>query len=175
MNIIHSNKRLPYLQKTEAGYALNINQRYITNPEEETATWEIYQETFRRFPTIREKLEAVKSAVTMHANSDAVKHFTLGTTQSWLDSEQRASIKDAIEASAKAGHKTYTLWLNSQPHEMLCDRALDLISTIEYYSSQCYNMTAQYHLDIEQCGADIESACEIDFTQGYPSPPDFEA
>lgn len=175
MNIIQSTTRLPFLEKKEGEYVLNINQRYvtITEGEEEKGVFELYQETFRRFPSIREKLDAVKTAVTNYANGFGVKHFSLNDTEAWLDSEQRSSIKDAVEATIKIGGEEYTLWLNSQPFTLPCSKVLDIISAIELYSSQCYNMTSEFHLRIEQCGADIEKACDIDFTKGYPSVPTF--
>lgn len=171
MQIIHSNNRFPFLEKNERGYILNINQRYvtITQGEEETHVWEIYQETFRRFPSMREKLDAIKSAVTMYANSNVVKQFTINNHTSWLDSEQRSSIKDAIEANINVGNTTYTLWINNNPIVLDCNKALEVISSLELYSSQCYNITSTLHKEIESCGVNIEAACNIDFTTKYPT------
>lgn len=192
MRVIHSENKLDYLERTANGYLLNFNQRKVTIEESDQVdvedenskkskskaktktVYEIYQETFDRFPSLRSRLETVKSAARDYAKSVQVKRFTIGNTAGWLDSEQRASIMDSVSAAEKAGEENYTLWVSNHPFTLSLSRVREIVSAIELYSNRCYNVTSRYLQQIEDCKADTEKACEIDFTVGYPTLLSFE-
>lgn len=185
MRVIQSENKLDYLERTANGYLLNFNQRQVTveDTEENVGTdgnekkksktktkkvYEIYQEKFSRFPSLRERLDAVKSAASDFAESDRIKRFTIGNTAGWLNSEQRASITISANAVEKAGEENFTLWVSHNPFTLSLARVREILSSIELYSNRCFNVTSLYLQQIEDCKADTEKACEIDFTIGYP-------
>lgn len=179
MKIIQSESKLPFFVELDNGYQLNFNQHKIkiqsNTEDQDKEVYEIYQEEFKTYPTIRGKMEAIKSGLDHYYTSSAVKRFTLNSVSGWIESESRISILHEVEVLAGLGKQTYTLWLDPlHPFNLKLDDIKSLLDSVEVYSAECYNVTAEYIKFIEDNGADLDAICGLTFTENYPTKLNFE-
>jgi hypothetical protein len=62
---------------------------------------------------------------------------------------------------------TTTLWFGDKSYTIECDTAIQMLSALELYALQCYNVTAQHKANVEA----LQSVKEVeayDHTTGYP-------
>ena len=71
---------------------------------------------------------------------------------------------------AKNNHKeTTTLWLGSNKLVINCDLAIKLLSDLEMYALECFNITASHKKEVSEM-TDIEKIYNYDYTVKYPKP-----
>ena len=65
------------------------------------------------------------------------------------------------------GQQKTTLWLGSYQLEVDCDTAIQLLSALEMYALECFNVTAAHKKAVNELG-NIEAVLTYDYREGYP-------
>ena len=122
-------------------------------------------------PTEAAVLEAVKATVLkeieQHDTSSAVNSFTLGGKEMWLPKETRVGLVNSVTIEKNAGKETTTLWFDGAKYELPVDTALQMLSALELYALECYNVTAAHKAAISALES-VEDIVAYDYTENYP-------
>lgn len=100
-------------------------------------------------------------------SSMAVNSFYYGGIQMWIPKELRISLMNSSTIEAKAGNENTALWFNGVKFELTIASLQQMLSTIELYALQCYNVT-EAHKAAVMSMYDDESINSYDYTAGYP-------
>lgn len=65
------------------------------------------------------------------------------------------------------GQQKTTLWLGSYQLEVDCDKAIQLLSALEMYALECFNVTAAHKKAVTELD-NIEAVLTYDYRSGYP-------
>ena len=115
--------------------------------EEGNAIIKCFEQLVKGIPTTYDVIQIVKNTVVEYANSSYVKEVFIKTkdkdVKGWLDSDTRTSLVNTINAKKLAGETTIDIWFNDDSVTLTLDKAIELINTIELYSSNCYNIVQE--------------------------------
>ena len=100
--------------------------------------------------------------------SDNVNSFSLNGKDVWLDKDTRVGLMNSTTIAKNLGNEKTTLWLGITKLEINCDVAIQLLSSLEMYALECYNVTASHKAEIEEI-TNIEDLLKYDYTKGYPN------
>lgn len=100
--------------------------------------------------------------------SSSVNSFTLGGKQMWLPKETRVGLVNSITIEKAAGKETTVLWFDGEKYELPVDTALQMLSALELYALECYNVTAA-HKALVLTLSDVSEIIAFDITEGYPT------
>ena len=118
-----------------------------------------------------EALAAIKAdliaQITAYDTSDAVNSFTLQGKQMWLPKETRVGLVNSVTIEKNAGKETTVLWFGGERYELPVDTALQMLSALELYALECYNVTAAHKAAVNALES-VEDVVAYDYTQGYP-------
>lgn len=116
-------------------------------------------------------LQAVKSSmladITAYDSSAAVNAFLLNGMQVWLDKATRVGLMNSTTIAKNMGQEKTTLWLGSYQLEIDCDKAIQLLSALEMYALECFNVTAAHKKAVSELD-NIEAVLTYDYKSGYP-------
>ena len=65
------------------------------------------------------------------------------------------------------GQPTTTLWLGDAKLVVECDKAIQLLSALEMYALECFNVTAAHKKAVAEMST-VEEVLGYDYTAGYP-------
>lgn len=99
--------------------------------------------------------------------SPAVNSFTLNGERVWLDFELRDRVYQGNERLQRIGRTGTTLWLGNHCFNLSIEQAQNIISHIEAYAKDCYNVTAAHKKAVSE-QTTIEEVEKYDITAGYP-------
>lgn len=125
--------------------------------------WKAYMDGIALKQAIRSKL----SEITTYDVSDKVNGFKLNGMVVWLDKATRVGLMNSTTIAKTMGSKTTTLWLGENKLEVDCDKAIQLLSALEMYALECFNVTAKHKKEVSE----LQSVSEVekyDITEGYP-------
>ena len=100
--------------------------------------------------------------------SSAVNGFALNGAVVWLDKATRVGLMNSTSITKAMGQPTTTLWLGESKMEVPCDTAIQLLSALEMYALECFNVTAAHKLAVSELTT-IEEVEKYDITAGYPA------
>lgn len=100
--------------------------------------------------------------------SSAVNGFILNGKRVWLDFELRDRVYQGNERLQRIGRTDTTLWLGKQCYNLSIEQAQNIISHIEAYAKDCYNVTASHKKAVSELNS-IEEVEKYDITAGYPA------
>lgn len=100
--------------------------------------------------------------------SPAVNGFALNGTVVWLDKATRVGLMNSTSITKAMGQPTTTLWLGESKMEVPCDTAIQLLSALEMYALECFNVTAAHKKAVSELTS-IEEVEKYDITAGYPA------
>lgn len=116
-------------------------------------------------------LQAVKSSmladITAYDSSASVNAFLLNGMQVWLDKATRVGLMNSTTIAKNMGQEKTTLWLGSYQLEVDCDKAIQLLSALEMYALECFNVTAAHKKAVSELD-NIEGVLTYDYKSGYP-------
>ena len=112
------------------------------------------------------KREVVKQ-ITAYDTSSAVNSFVLNGAEVWLDKETRVGLMNSTTIAKATGQKETTLWLGDVKIVVDCDKAIQLLSALEMYALECFNVTAAHKKAVGEL-TDIGEVLSYDYTKGYP-------
>ncbi len=134
------------------------------------ATTEELEEILRFFQS-EDDVEAWKSLrksqVKGYDNSENVNRFYFDGLALWLDKATRVGLVNSITIEKKAKRSTTCLWFGSHRINVNVDVALGILSQLELYAHECYNVTALHLLQIDECDT-VEALKVFDIRADYP-------
>lgn len=114
----------------------------------------------------RAKREVLKQ-IEAYDTSSAVNGFVLNGAVVWLDKATRVGLMNSTTIAKGMGQATTTLWLGDTKLEVGCDIAIQLLSALEMYALECFNVTAAHKKAVAEL-TDIGEVLSYDYTKGYP-------
>ena len=118
-----------------------------------------------------EALAAIKAdliaQITAYDTSEAVNSFTLQGKQMWLPKETRVGLVNSVTIEKNAGKETTILWFGGEKYELPVDTALQMLSALELYALECYNITAAHKAAVSALES-VEDIVAYDYTTDYP-------
>lgn len=118
--------------------------------------------------TLEEAKEILLAEIDAYDTSSAVNGFALNGTVVWLDKATRVGLMNSTSITKAMGQSTTTLWLGESKMEVPCDTAIQLLSALEMYALECFNVTAAHKKAVSELTS-IEEVEKYDITAGYPA------
>ena len=109
----------------------------------------------------------VLAEIEKHDTSSAVNGFILNGQRVWLDKATRVGLMNSTTIAKAMGQATTTLWLGDVKLVVECDKAIQLLSALEMYALECFNVTAAHKKAVAEMGT-VEEVLGYDYTKGYP-------
>lgn len=125
------------------------------------------KEKFKGKP-VEEAKEMLIADITAYDTSSAVNGFMLNGAEVWLDFELRDRVYQGNERLQRIGRTDTTLWLGKQCYNLSIEQAQNIISHIEAYAKDCYNVTAAHKKAVGELTS-VEEVLTYDYTKGYPA------
>lgn len=117
--------------------------------------------------SVEEAKEMLIADITAYDTSSAVNGFVLNGAVVWLDKATRVGLMNSTTIAKAMGQATTTLWLGDTKMEVACDKAIQLLSALEMYALECFNVTAAHKKAVAEL-TDIGEVLSYDYTKGYP-------
>lgn len=105
--------------------------------------------------------------ITDYDTSSSVNGFMLNGLLVWLDKATRVGLMNSTTIAKAAGQETTTLWLKGIKLVVDCDKAIQLLSALEMYALECFNVTASHKAAVGELKT-IEEVEAYDYKTGYP-------
>lgn len=117
--------------------------------------------------TVEEAKEKLIAEITDYDTSDKVNGFVLNGLLVWLDKATRVGLMNSTTIAKAAGQETTTLWLGGLKLVVDCDKAIQLLSALEMYALECFNVTASHKAAVGELKT-IGEVEAYDYKAGYP-------
>lgn len=108
-----------------------------------------------------------KAQISGYDSSEKVNCFFLNEIPLWLDKSTRVGLVNSINAEKASGRTKTCLWFGNQKIEMGVDEALGTLAQLELYALDCFNVTAQHLVSVENCKT-IEDLASYNIEANYP-------
>lgn len=122
-------------------------------------------------PVPARTLEVAKSEkiaeITAYDTSDAVNSFTLDGDTMWINRDDRVSTMNSTTILKNAGLETVTQWYGGKKYTLPCDTLIQMLSALEVYALQCYNVTEEHKAAVNALTT-IEEVDAYDYKTDYP-------
>lgn len=109
----------------------------------------------------------VLEQIDKYDTSPSVNGFMLNGLRVWLNKDTRVGLMNSTQIAKAMGKTTTTLWFGGMQIEVNCDKAIGLLSALEMYALECFNVTAAHKKAVAELNT-VEEVLEYDYTQGYP-------
>ena len=109
----------------------------------------------------------VLAEINKNDTSSAVNGFMLNGQRVWLDKATRIGLMNSTSIAKAMGQPTTTLWLGAVKLVVECDKAIQLLSALEMYALECFNVTAAHKKAVSEM-ISVEEVLAYDYTAGYP-------
>ena len=111
--------------------------------------------------------KAMLAYIEKYDASSSVNAFLLNGMEVWLDKATRVGLMNSTTIAKAMGQQKTTLWLGSYQLEVDCDKAIQLLSALEMYALECFNVTAAHKKAVSELD-NIEGVLIYDYKSGYP-------
>ena len=111
--------------------------------------------------------KAMLAYIEKYDASSSVNAFELNGMEVWLDKATRVGLMNSTTIAKSMGQEKTTLWLGSYQLEVDCDKAIQLLSALEMYALECFNVTAAHKKAVSELD-NIEGVMTYDYKSGYP-------
>lgn len=118
-------------------------------------------------PTIDEVRQRKIMYIERYDVSSAVNEFFIDNRALWLDKAMRNSLAYTLQIEKEAGRQTSNLWYEGICIILPIDMAIEMLSKLEIYAKDCYDVTATHKFNV----SNLETKEEIeayDYTVNYP-------
>ena len=109
----------------------------------------------------------VLAEIEKNDTSSAVNGFMLNGQRVWLDKATRVGLMNSTTIAKAMGQPTTMLWLGDVKLVVECNKAIQLLSALEMYALECFNVTAAHKKAVSEMNT-VEEVLEYDYTAGYP-------
>ena len=145
---------------------------FTADEEREAKTIKVYHADFiQRVSFFDNALDVIKEEaieqIAEYDQSEDVNSFTLQGKTMWLPKETRVGLVNSVTIEKNAGKETTVLWFGGERYELPVDTALQMLSALELYALECYNVTAAHKAAVNALES-VEDVVAYDYTQGYP-------
>lgn len=117
--------------------------------------------------TVEEAKGKLIAEIIAYDTSDKVNGFILNGLLVWLDKATRVGLMNSTTIAKAAGQETTTLWLGGAKLVVDCDKAIQLLSALEMYALECFNVTASHKAAVNELTT-IEEVEAYDYKADYP-------
>ena len=111
--------------------------------------------------------KSMLAEITAYDSSSSVNSFLLNGMEVWLDKATRVGLMNSTTIAKSMGQQKTTLWLGSYQLEVDCDKAIRLLSALEMYALECFNVTAAHKKAVSELD-NIDGVLTYDYKSGYP-------
>ena len=105
--------------------------------------------------------------IAAYDTSSSVNGFVLNGLLVWLDKATRVGLMNSTTIAKASGKQTTTLWLGGLKLVVDCDKAIQLLSALEMYALECFNVTASHKQAVSELTT-IEDVEAYDYKSCYP-------
>ena len=105
--------------------------------------------------------------IASYDTSSSVNGFILNGLLVWLDKATRVGLMNSTTIAKASGQETTTLWLGGSKLVVDCDKAIQLLSALEMYALECFNVTAAHKSAVAELKT-IKEVEAFDVTADYP-------
>ena len=105
--------------------------------------------------------------IAAYDTSSSVNGFVLNGLLVWLDKATRVGLMNSTTIAKASGQETTILWLGGMKLVVDCDKAIQLLSALEMYALDCFNVTASHKQAVSELTT-IEEVEAYDYKAGYP-------
>lgn len=105
--------------------------------------------------------------INKYDTSADVNSFYLNGLQVWLDKSTRVGLMNSLTIEKNTGKETSTLWFGNLKLDISPDAAIQMLSALELYALECYNVTAEHKAKVKAMN-DINSINSYNYTVNYP-------
>lgn len=116
---------------------------------------------------LSEAKKSMLAEITAYDSSSSVNSFLLNGMEVWLDKATRVGLMNSTTIAKSMGQQKTTLWLGSYQLEVDCDKAIQLLSALEMYALECFNVTAAHKKAVSELD-NIDGVLTYDYKSGYP-------
>lgn len=109
----------------------------------------------------------VLEQIDKYDTSPSVNGFMLNGQRVWLNKDTRVGLMNSTSIAKAMGKTTTTLWFGGMQIEVNCDKAIGLLSALEMYALECFNVTAAHKKAVAELNT-VEEVLGYDYTKGYP-------
>lgn len=109
----------------------------------------------------------VQEQIDKYDTSPSVNGFMLNGLRVWLNKDTRVGLMNSTQIAKAMGKTTTTLWFGGMQIEVNCDKAIGLLSALEMYALECFNVTAAHKKAVAELNT-VEEVLGYDYTKGYP-------
>lgn len=109
----------------------------------------------------------VQEQIDKYDTSPSVNGFMLNGLRVWLNKDTRVGLMNSTQIAKAMGKATTTLWFGGMQIEVNCDKAIGLLSALEMYALECFNVTAAHKKAVAELNT-VEDVLGYDYTKGYP-------
>lgn len=152
---------------------IELNGHWISNPTVDmihAAGWVEYT----HIRTLQEAIEEKIAEINEYDTSSAVNEIFIGENSLWIDRETRAVLVNRFSSEEASGKTSTTLWdSEDRPYTLPIATARQMLSAIELYAAETYDVTASHRETVRQL-ATIEEVDAFDVTEDYPAKLHFE-
>ena len=134
------------------------------------------EEVQKAFVEFTAKMDALKlkqakvdkiAEIAAYDTSSSVNGFVLNGLLVWLDKATRVGLMNSTTIAKASGQETTTLWLGGMKLVVDCDKAIQLLSALEMYALECFNVTASHKQAVSELTT-IEEVEAYDYKSCYP-------
>ena len=111
--------------------------------------------------------KAMLAYIEKYDASSSVNSFLLNGMDVWLDKVTRMGLMNSTTIAKAAGLDETTLWLGDIELVVDCDKAIQLLSALEMYALECFNVTARQKAAVNKLD-NIDAVLTYDYREGYP-------
>lgn len=116
---------------------------------------------------LRYMKKAMLSYIEKYDASSSVNSFLLNGMEVWLDKATRVGLMNSTTIAKSIGQEKTTLWLGSYQLEVECDKAIQLLSALEMYALECFNVTAMHKKTVNELD-NINAILTYNYKLDYP-------
>ena len=111
--------------------------------------------------------------IAAYDTSDKVNGFMLGGKQMWLSFDERARIRQSIDAYHSEGRTEMTKWFNGKAFTFTLDTWQTMLNKLSVYASEALNVAERHKAEVKALTS-IEAVEEYDYKTGYPKQLQFD-
>ena len=144
--------------------------REHTNERTEEGTSQGTEETAElpsAVPTLSDAIASKLAEISAYDRSAAVNSFTLGSTEVWLSFDERARIRQSIDAYRNEGKTEMTKWFKGKIFTFPLDTWQTMLDKLSVYASEALNVTERNKAEVSALTS-IEDVEGYDYKSGYP-------
>lgn len=161
MTWIKDNKRFD-----KPNYIIHNGKQYI-NPSKDVLLEAGYVEVDDYVETLDDVKQNIINDIDEYDCSSEVNLFYYNDEPIWIDKATRVGLTNAIQMLRIAGEPNIDVWFGDNRVNLPLDTASNILSAIEIYALQCYNVTAMHKHNVKELD-NIDDVYNYNYMTGYP-------